>query len=55
MKNGTFSQQQVLGKDTLSKLMSNLTKILNLSEKYTNNCIRVTAINVMQESGMTND
>jgi len=55
MKNGTFSKQQVVGKDTLGKLMSNLSKLLNLSEKYTNHCIRVTAINIMHEAGMSND
>ena len=51
-KDGTFSEMTVLGKETLGNLMSNLSKKVNLSQKYTNHCVRVTGINLMYESGM---
>ena len=49
-----FSSQQVLGKDKLANLMTEMSELAHLSKKYTNHCLRVTGINLLHESGMTN-
>ena len=56
-KQNKFSSFQVLGKDKLGNLMSDLSQNASLSRRYTNHSIRVTGINYtyMHESGMTNE
>jgi len=55
LKDGKFSSSSVIGKNYLAQLMSNLSECLHLSKKYTNHCIRVTAINMMHESGLSHE
>ena len=43
-----------MGKDSLGDLLSQLSKELKLSKRYTNHCVRVTGINIMHEKGMSN-
>ena len=49
-----FSSQQVLGKDKLANLMAEMSELVPLRKRYTNHCLRVTGINLLHESGMTN-
>ena len=41
-----------LGKNTLSNLMTNISKLANLSMNYTNHSIRVTSITEMDGAGV---
>jgi len=41
-----------LGKSTLSNLMTNISKLANLSMNYTNHSIRATSITEMDEAGV---
>ena len=49
-----YSDKKCLGKNTLSSLMSDLSKKLVLKKRYTNHCIRVTAVVVLKEQGFDN-
>ena len=44
-----------LGKNTLDTLMVNLSEAADLSKRYTNHCLRVTAITVLKENGASNE
>lgn len=54
-KSKSFSSLQVLGKDKLGSLMSDLSTKAKLTRRYTNHCIRVTGINVLHDSGLPNE
>lgn len=54
-KTGKLSNLAVVGKNTLGDLLKNLSSQLALSKNYVNHCLRVTGINVMHESGMSNE
>ncbi|XP_021338996.1 uncharacterized protein LOC110440331 [Mizuhopecten yessoensis] len=42
-----------IGKDTLSKCMSNMSQKCKLSQQYTNHCIRATAATILTQSNFT--
>jgi site-specific recombinase XerD len=50
-----FSSCAVLGKDSLGNFMKELSKKANLNNVYTNHCIRVTVVSVLQERGVSNE
>ena len=54
IKNG-FSSQAVLGKETLGKFMTSLSKNAKLHETYTNHCVRVTVVSVLKNQGYSNE
>lgn len=54
-KTGKLSPFAVVGKNTLGDLLKHLSNHLALSKTYFNHCLRVTGINVMHESGMSNE
>ena len=54
-KQKRFSSLQVLGKDKLGNVMADLSNESCLSRRYTNHSIRVTGINFMHDSGMSNE
>lgn len=49
-----YSDKKCIGKNTLSNLMSDLSSKLILKKRYTNHCIRVTAVVVLKEQGFDN-
>ena len=51
-KNG-YSSTAVVGKNTLGNLMPKLSDAAQLSQRYTNHCVRVTVINKLNDSGLT--
>ena len=51
-KNG-YSSIAVVGKNTLGNLMPKLSHTANLSQRYTNHCVRVTVINKLNDSGLS--
>ena len=53
LKSGECSIKKVLGKNTLSAFMSNLSTHLKLSRRYTNHCIRVTLVNTLRKEGFS--
>lgn len=54
IKNG-FSENGVLGKDTLGNFMPNLSKNAKLHNRYTNHCVRVTVVSVLKSKGYSNE
>ena len=44
-------ENKPIGKNTLGKIMANISKMAKLSQGYTNYCIRATCITVMSEAG----
>ena len=50
-----YSSARPLGKNTLDTLMVTLSEAANLSKRYTNHCLRVTAITVLKENGASNE
>ena len=52
-KNGKISSNALVGKDKLGNLMSRLSKVCQLSRKYTNHCIRVAGINMLHDGGFS--
>lgn len=50
-----YTNEKCVGKNTLDTLMSTLSKTVGLSKRYTNHCLRVTAITVLKESGASNE
>lgn len=49
-----YCQNYPLGKHSIDNLMACLSKLLNLSKRYTNHSIRVTHVTVLKEHGFTN-
>ena len=49
-----YTSKQTTGINSISTLMSTLSKKLNLSKRYTNHCIRVSHITVLKENGFSN-
>lgn len=49
-----LQNKQNVGKNKIYNLMSNLSKHLKLSKKYTNHSLRVTHITVLKENGFNN-
>ena len=49
-----FCPRQVVGKNSIDNLMSDLSKTIVLSKRYTNHCIRVTMITSLKEHGYSN-
>ena len=45
-------ENKPLGKNTLGKMMSSISEAANLSNKYTNHCLRATAATVLAEAGV---
>lgn len=41
-----------LGKNTLGKMMAKISKLANLSQIYTNHCVRATSITTLDEAGL---
>ena len=50
-----FVQNLPLGENSIDNLMSNLSDKLKLSKRYTNHCLRVTAITIFKENGKSNE
>lgn len=50
-----YTPNQKLGKNRLDCFMSNLSKKLELSRRYTNHCIRVTLVTMLKEQGYSNE
>ena len=49
---GLWFDNQVLGVKPLGNMMKKLSKLANLSQVYTNHCIRVTCITILDRCGM---
>ena len=49
-----YTSKQAVGKNTMDSLMTRLSQKLCLSRRYTNHCIRVTAVTVLLENGYSN-
>lgn len=50
-----YTEEKPVGKNTLDSMMARLSEKANLSKRYTNHCLRVTAITVLKENGATNE
>jgi len=48
---GVWYEKRPLGKNKLGCMMSEISKIAKLSKKYTNHCIRATAITALDQAG----
>ena len=44
-----------IGKHTIGNLLPKLSTAAGLSKRYTNHCVRVTAISILKENGKTNE
>ena len=51
-QDGIWYCNMVLGKNTLGKFMSEISKAANLSTRYTNHCLRATAAQTLSRSGV---
>lgn len=47
-------ENKPIGKNTLSGMMVTISKCADLSERYTNHCIRATSITILSEAGFNN-
>ena len=50
----SFSAKAVRGKDWLGNFMVHLSKVVELSKRYTNHCIRVTVVSRLHDAGYNN-
>ena len=50
-----YCGSKVIGKHTIGNLLKNLSTAAGLSKRYTNHCVRVTAISILKENGKTNE
>jgi len=50
-----YAPKRKLGKNAIDSLMGNLSRKAHLSKRYTNHCLRVTAITILKEEGKTNE
>ena len=50
-----YTKEKSVGKNTLDTLMATLSRKANLSKRYTNHCLRVTAITILKENGASNE
>ena len=51
----SFSSLAVLGKDSLGNFMKTVSRNANLENMYTNHCIRVSVVTILQEKGIPNE
>lgn len=51
----SFSSMALLGKDSLGNFMKTVSKNANLKNIYTNHCIRVSVVTILQEKGIPNE
>ena len=48
----TWFQRQVLGKNLLGTMMERISQHANLSQRYTNHCVRATAVTILKKNGV---
>ena len=49
---GNWCKKEALGKNTIAKLMETISSKTQLSERYTNHCIRATTITTLLQQGV---
>lgn len=50
-----YCSTQTVGKNTIGDLLPKISSSAGLSKRYTNHCVRVTAISVLKSNGKTNE
>ena len=51
-EDATWFQRQVLGKNLLGTMMERISRHANLSQRYTNHCVRATAVTILKKNGV---